>query len=111
MKNNKSLRGGNDMESNYNIPFIIFIILLIILVIGIIYILRVPTYSSINTTPIPTYSSPFPTPTKEPNKKIFIDLDNFKQSLENWGDDINKLPKEIKEAVIKCYDNPEGCIF
>jgi hypothetical protein len=110
MKNNKSFRGGNDMESNYNIPLIIFIVLLIILVIGTIYILFFREQ-----TPTPTITSiPIPTPTsvaedQNPKRKKILKI--IKENLKNWGNDINNLPKEIKEAVIKCYDNPEGCIF
>ncbi len=112
MKNNKSFRGGNDMESNYNVPLIIFIVLLIILVIGTIYILffreQTPT-PTITSTPTPT---PIPTSVAEdqnPKRKKILKI--IKENLKNWGNDINKLPQEIKEAVIKCYDNPEGCIF
>ncbi len=110
MKNNKSFRGGNDMESNYNVPLIIFIVLLIILVIGTIYILFFREQ-----TPTPTITSiPIPTPTsvaedQNPKRKKILKI--IKENLKNWGNDINKLPQEIKEAVIKCYDNPEGCIF
>ena len=35
----------------------------------------------------------------------------IKGKLEDWGDDIDKLPSDVKEKAITCYKNKDGCIF
>jgi hypothetical protein len=35
----------------------------------------------------------------------------IKGKLEDWGDDINSLPDNLKEQAVNCYNNPNGCVF
>ena len=35
----------------------------------------------------------------------------IKGKLEDWGDDINSLPDNLKKQAINCYNNPDGCVF
>ena len=35
----------------------------------------------------------------------------IKGKLEDWGDDINSLPDNLKQQAISCYNNPDGCVF
>ena len=35
----------------------------------------------------------------------------IKGKLEDWGDNINELPDNLKEQAVNCYNNPNGCVF
>jgi hypothetical protein len=81
-----------------------------------------------STTTSPTTSS---TTTPSSNKSIKTKLDTkitdlkkkisalnnnavltiIKGKLEDWGDDVNKLPADVKEKAMACYRNSDGCIF
>jgi len=43
----------------------------------------------------------------ESNETILM----IKGKLEDWGDDINSLPDNLKKQAINCYNNPDGCVF
>ncbi len=81
------------------------------------------TVSTMNNTTNKTRSTPTPIPTsvvskiknlkntvsKEINEAEAILI--IKGKLEDWGDNINKLPDDVREKAIACYKNTDGCIF
>jgi hypothetical protein len=111
--------------------YILYVAGLIVLCIYLYYIFfyksNITKTTSITSEPSFTPSSS-PLPTKESIKNKLLNkfqstsakikaLDasfvakSLKGKLDNWGDDIDRLPANLRENVISCYQNPQGCIF
>ena len=112
----KIMRGGEDIVDNFNnykpLLYISFVVVFIILI-GLIYILFIKKSNEI-IIPTPEPTNMF-TPTPEPTK---FNLDNnseevviLKGQLEDWGDDFNSLPDDVKEQAMYCLKNPDSCAF
>ncbi len=85
------------------------------------------TPSSLTNSSTTQSPSTTPSPTKSIVKKLDSKITNLKEKisalnnntvltiikgkLEDWGDDVNKLPADVKEKAIACYRNSDGCIF
>ena len=141
MARGKSIKGGGFMEKLpeyeptlyilYGIGVVILIVLIYIVFFGT-SVTPTPSPSEIPTTPttmptdmalaLSTQTTTMPTMsvgTKLTNikQKISNSLNDdkviaiIKGKLEDWGDDIDKLPADVKEKAFACYKNADGCIF
>jgi hypothetical protein len=132
MAKGRLTRGGSFMERLPEYEHTLYILYGIGVVILIILIYIVFFRTTI--TPAPSQqetastSSPTTNPTKSISSKVGAKITNLKQKinnslddvqviavikgkLEDWGDDINKLPADVKEKAIACYKNVDGCVF
>jgi hypothetical protein len=140
MAKGRIIRGGGFLEKlpqyegNLKIAYGIGVVILIVLI----YIVffsgdsntSTPSPSTTSTTPSSS-TTPSPSTTPSSNKSIKTKLDTkitdlkkkisalnnntvltiIKGKLEDWGDDVNKLPADVKEKAMACYRNSDGCIF
>jgi hypothetical protein len=110
--------------------YILYIIAVIVLCIYLYYIFSYKSVTPKSTlNPIPS-ATPTATPESIKNKilskiksnvsevknkiKLLDETDvakSLKGKLDNWGDDIDRLPTELRMNAITCYQNPQGCIF
>jgi hypothetical protein len=106
-----------EYEGTLKILYGVGIVILLILI----YIVF---FRSTSETPISTMNpnvTPGPTllPAKIQNLKELVKkemnksevLTTIKGKLEDWGNNVDKLPDDLKEKAIKCYQNPDGCVF
>ena len=107
----KIMRGGEEIVNIYKLLLYIFFAIVFIILIVLIYIFYIKKSDDIV---IPT-SEPTYMPTPEPTK---FNLDNnseevviLRGQLENWGDDFNSLPDDVKEQAMYCLKNPDSCAF
>ncbi len=115
--------------------YILYVVCLIVLCIYLYYIFFYKSTITKTTgiTSVPSFTpsllpSSSPSPTKESIKNKLLNkfqsttakikaLDpefvakSLKGKLDNWGDDIDRLPANLRENAISCYQNPQGCIF
>ncbi len=126
-------------EGNLKIAYGVGVVILIVLIYIVFFSSssKTPETPSPSTTPsitpsmTPTSTSNTPSITTSPTNQITSKLDSkitdlkqkigslnnntvltiIKGKLEDWGDDINKLPQDVKEKAMACYRNTDGCIF
>jgi hypothetical protein len=137
MARGKSIKGGGIMEtlSEYEPTLYILYGIGVVILIGLIYIVFFKT--SVTPTPSPsetimpvegTLDTSTTSPTTKPTNSVVSKITNVKQKisnslnddkvisiikgkLEDWGDDIDKLPADVKEKAMACYKNADGCVF
>jgi hypothetical protein len=118
----KIMRGGEDIVDNFNsykpLLYISFVGVFIILI-GLVYILffkksddiliPTPEPTNISTPESTNMSTPEPTKFNFDNKSEEVII--IRGQLENWGDDFNSLPDDLKEQAVYCLKNPDACSF
>ena len=107
----KIMRGGEDTFNKSKLLLYISFGVVFLILIALIYILFIKKSDEIV---VPT-SEPTSKPTPEPTK---FNLNNnseevviLRGQLENWGDDFNSLPDDVKEQAMYCLKNPDSCAF
>jgi len=131
MAKGRLIKGGGFMENlaEYEPTLYILYGIGVIILIVLIYIVffRTSITTILSPSPVGT-GSPTTAPTKSISSQVGNKVKDLKQKvnntlddvqiltvikgkLEDWGDDIDKLPSDVKEKAITCYKNKDGCIF
>jgi hypothetical protein len=106
----------NAHQYELSILYIIGLVLLVIYLYYVFYYLKhVPKNDAVaQETPAPTKNNrSILTKIKEKADKLddLKVIKSLKGTLDTWGDDIDKMPEQIRANAISCYQNPKGCIF